>query len=86
MKTPPVYVWREHVDGSVFAVIARCYMISRGSIFGLSVFILIDAGVPNAWQWRSLGEDYWWAILNKDHAGRLPYCDGKWKAREYGLE
>lgn len=85
MKTPPIYCWREPIDALYFAVVARCYMISRRCIYGLSVFALVENTRENSWQWRTIGEQRFRHVLAAQHNGRLPFVDTIGRANLYGL-
>ena len=77
MKAPPIKTWSEPVDDHMIVGVARCYVVRRGWVYGLSVFVL--HGPPDKqWPWagrRAACEsaaERLRRVVSADHGGRLP--------------
>lgn len=91
-KELPIYCWADDIDADTYAVIARCYRLSSGWWYGMSVFIIIESKHVSRWnphRWREMAKARFMAVLEADHRGHLPVvgrADDTWgDVKEHGL-
>jgi hypothetical protein len=65
-------VWRERIDDATEAILASCFVISRGCTYGLSVFCIVESKKDGWFNWRAVGEQHFKQCLVRDYGGRLP--------------
>lgn len=85
MKAPAIYCWTEPVDDTMIAVHARCYLISRGTLYGLTVMALVERiKVHYGYEVQRIGEDRLKAEIASEHKGHLPHIGyvGQWPFEE----
>lgn len=87
MKSPPIYTFSDTLDAGHVVGVARCYVLRRGWVYGLSVFVIHDEDPKSPWSSRRDARDRAEArlrdVVAKDCGGCLPAVG---KLREFGGE
>lgn len=85
----PIHCWTEPIDDATYAVNARCYVYTRGLIYGFSVFVIVDVSTAPRWQqykWEPIGrEAFLKELFGLNHGGRLPCLCAVQRGKEYGF-